>query len=64
MKKLDYMILVCNPYRVVGDAQGASNKQRACNKQGAKSLEQYLTEDCADRGINVVYWMCWRRIRP
>jgi (2Fe-2S) ferredoxin len=48
MKKPDYMILVCNSYRVAGDAQGA------CNKQGASSLVQYITEECADRGIDAV----------
>lgn len=42
------MILVCNSYRVAGDAQGA------CNRQGASSLIQYITEECADRGIDAV----------
>ncbi len=42
------MILVCNSYRVAGDAQGS------CNKQGARSLVQYITEECADRGIDAV----------
>lgn len=48
MKKPAYMILVCNSYRVAGDAQGA------CNRQGASSLIQYITEECADRGIDAV----------
>ncbi|MDR2764647.1 MAG: (2Fe-2S) ferredoxin domain-containing protein [Tannerella sp.] len=48
MKKPDYTILVCNSYRVAGDAQGY------CNKQGATSLVQYLTEECSDRGIDAV----------
>jgi (2Fe-2S) ferredoxin len=48
MKKPDYMIMVCNSYRVVGEAQGA------CNRQGATSFVQYITEECADRGINAV----------
>lgn len=48
MKKPAYMILVCNSYRVAGDAQGA------CNKQGATSLVRYITEECADRGIDAV----------
>jgi len=48
MKKPAYMILVCNSYRVAGDAQGA------CNKQGATSLVGYITEECADRGIDAV----------
>ncbi|MFT4073048.1 MAG: (2Fe-2S) ferredoxin domain-containing protein [Dysgonamonadaceae bacterium] len=42
------MILVCNSYRVAGDAQGY------CNKQGATSLIQYISEECSDRGLNVV----------
>jgi (2Fe-2S) ferredoxin len=48
MKKPDYIILVCNSYRVGGDAQGY------CNKQGAASFVQYISEECADRGINAV----------
>ncbi|MDR1864512.1 MAG: (2Fe-2S) ferredoxin domain-containing protein [Bacteroidales bacterium] len=48
MKKPDFMILICNSYRVAGDAQGA------CNKQGAASLVQYIAEECADRGIDAV----------
>lgn len=48
MKKPDYMFLVCNSYRVAGDAQGK------CNKQGATSLLQYLAEETADRGIDAV----------
>ncbi|GHT60779.1 (2Fe-2S) ferredoxin [Bacteroidia bacterium] len=48
MKKPDYLILVCNSYRVAGDAQGF------CNKQGAVSFLQYITEECADRGIDAV----------
>lgn len=48
MKKPDYTILVCNSYRVAGDAQGF------CNKQGAVSLLQYIVEECADRSINAV----------
>lgn len=48
MKKPDYMILVCNSYRVAGDAQGF------CNKNGGTSLVQYITEECSDRGLNAV----------
>ncbi|BAG83816.1 MAG: (2Fe-2S) ferredoxin domain-containing protein [Candidatus Azobacteroides pseudotrichonymphae] len=48
MKKPNYTILVCNSYRVTGDAQGF------CNKQGAVSLLQYITEECADRNIDAV----------
>lgn len=42
------MILVCNSYRVAGDAQGF------CNKQGASSFVQYISEECSDRGLDVV----------
>jgi predicted metal-binding protein len=42
------MILVCNSYRVAGDAQGA------CNKKGATSMLQYISEEAADRGLDVV----------
>jgi (2Fe-2S) ferredoxin len=48
MKKPDFMILVCNSYRVVGDAQGA------CNRKGATGLLQYINEGCSDRGLNAV----------
>jgi (2Fe-2S) ferredoxin len=47
MKKPDYHILMCNSYRVAGEAQGA------CNKKGAASLLQYISEECADRGLDV-----------
>ena len=47
MKKPDYHILVCNSFRVAGDAQGA------CNRKGAGSLLQYITEESSDRGLNV-----------
>jgi (2Fe-2S) ferredoxin len=48
MKKPDYHILMCNSYRVAGEAQGA------CNKKGATDLLQYISEECADRGLDVV----------
>jgi (2Fe-2S) ferredoxin len=48
MKKPKFTILVCNSFRIAGDAQGA------CNKKGAPGLIQYLTEGCADRGLDAV----------
>jgi (2Fe-2S) ferredoxin len=47
MKKPTFHILVCNSYRIAGDAQGA------CNKKGAAELIQYVTEEAADRGLDV-----------
>jgi (2Fe-2S) ferredoxin len=47
MKKPDYHILVCNSYRVAGDAQGY------CNKNGASQLLPYIMEECVDRGLDV-----------
>lgn len=47
MKKPTYHILVCNSFRIAGDAQGA------CNKKGATNLLQYLTEEASDRGLDV-----------
>jgi (2Fe-2S) ferredoxin len=47
MKKPDYLILVCNSYRVAGDAQGA------CNKKGASDLLPYISEEAAERGLDV-----------
>ncbi|GAO28551.1 (2Fe-2S) ferredoxin domain-containing protein [Geofilum rubicundum] len=47
MKKPTYHILVCNSFRVAGDAQGA------CNKKGAAGLLQYMTEEATDRGLDV-----------
>ncbi|MCY1723414.1 (2Fe-2S) ferredoxin domain-containing protein [Prolixibacteraceae bacterium Z1-6] len=46
MKKPDYHILVCNSYRVAGDAKGY------CNKNGAADLIQYIMEECNDRGLD------------
>lgn len=48
MKKPDFHILVCNSYRVAGSAQGF------CNKNGASDFLQYIAEECADRGLDVV----------
>jgi len=48
MKKPNYHILVCNSYRVAGDAQGV------CNKKGGAQFVQYITEACGDRGIDAV----------
>ncbi len=47
MKKPTYHFLVCNSFRMAGDAQGA------CNKKGAPSLLQYLMEESSDRGLDV-----------
>ena len=47
MKKPDYHILVCNSFRMAGDAQGY------CNKNGATDLLTYLMEECGDRGLDV-----------
>lgn len=47
MKKPEYHILVCNSFRVAGDAQGA------CNKKGAADLLQYVQEEAVDRGLDV-----------
>jgi (2Fe-2S) ferredoxin len=47
MKKPTYHILVCNSYRVSGEAQGA------CNKKGAAGLLQYIAEEASDRGLDV-----------
>ncbi|TCO07137.1 (2Fe-2S) ferredoxin domain-containing protein [Natronoflexus pectinivorans] len=47
MKKPEFHILVCNSFRVAGDAQGA------CNKKGATNLLQYITEEATDRGLDV-----------
>jgi (2Fe-2S) ferredoxin len=47
MKKPTYHILVCNSYRTTGTAQGA------CNKLGAPEFVQYITEEAADRGLDV-----------
>ena len=46
MKKPEHHILVCNGYRVSGDAQGF------CNKSGAPDLVQYIMEECNDRGLD------------
>lgn len=46
MKKPEYHILICNSYRVAGDAKGF------CNKNGGADFVQYVTEECADRGID------------
>lgn len=47
MKRPTYHILVCNSYRVAGAAQGY------CNKNGSADLVQYISEECADRGLDV-----------
>jgi len=48
MKKPACHILVCNSYRISGEAQGA------CNKKNAPGLIQYMMEEAADRGLDVV----------
>ncbi len=48
MKRPMYHILVCNSYRVAGAAQGF------CNKNGSSDLVRYISEECADRGLDVV----------
>ena len=47
MKKPGYHILVCNSYRVAGDAKGY------CNKNGAAGFIPYIMEECVDRGLDV-----------
>jgi (2Fe-2S) ferredoxin len=47
MKKPTYHILVCNSFRIAGDAQGF------CNKNGASKLLQYISEEASDRGLDV-----------
>jgi (2Fe-2S) ferredoxin len=47
MKKPAYHILVCNSYRISGEAQGA------CNKKGAAQFIQHIMEGAADRGLDV-----------
>lgn len=46
MKKPEFHILVCNSFRIAGEAQGY------CNKNGSVDMVQYLTEECADRGLD------------
>jgi len=48
MQKPEHMIMVCNSYRVTGEAQGA------CNKKDAPGMVAYISEECADRGIDAV----------
>ncbi|MFW5753261.1 MAG: (2Fe-2S) ferredoxin domain-containing protein [Marinilabiliaceae bacterium] len=48
MKKPEFHFLVCNSFRVGGEAQGF------CNKNGAVELVQYLIEECNDRGMDAV----------
>lgn len=46
MNKPEYHFLVCNSFRLTGEAQGV------CNKKGAPSLLQHLEEEILDRGID------------
>ena len=48
MKKPAYHILLCNSYRVAGEAQGV------CNNKEAGGLVQYINDECMDRGIDAV----------
>jgi (2Fe-2S) ferredoxin len=48
MKKPSFHILVCNSYRLSGEAQGA------CNRKKAPALIQYLIENASDRGLDIV----------
>ncbi len=47
MKKPMYHILVCNSYRVAGDAMGV------CNKKGNSVFLQYIIDEASDRGLDV-----------
>ncbi len=47
MKKPMYHILVCNSYRVAGDAMGV------CNKKGTSAFLQYIVDEASDRGLDV-----------
>lgn len=46
MKQPDYHFLVCNSFRLSGEAQGV------CNKKDALSLLQTLEEAILDRGLD------------
>lgn len=46
--KPQHHILVCNSFRVAGNAQGA------CNRKSAPSLIQYLEGELSDRGIDAL----------
>ncbi len=46
MKKPKYHILVCNSFRLAGDAQGT------CTKKGGAQFVQYITEGVSDRGLD------------
>jgi (2Fe-2S) ferredoxin len=47
-KKPEKQILVCNSFRVGGEAKGV------CNKKGVSDLIQYLEEEILDRGIDAL----------
>ncbi|MFI5137071.1 MAG: (2Fe-2S) ferredoxin domain-containing protein [Sphingobacteriales bacterium] len=47
MKKPEIHILLCNSYRLTGDAKGA------CNKKNAPAIIQYMTEEAANHGLDV-----------
>ncbi|MBN2711141.1 MAG: (2Fe-2S) ferredoxin domain-containing protein [Planctomycetes bacterium] len=52
MEKPDYHILVCNSFRVSGEAQGV------CNKKGAAGFLPYLEEEIIDRGLSAQVTAC------
>jgi len=47
MRKPDYLILLCNSFRMVGEAKGT------CLKRGSSDLIQYVSEEASDRGLDV-----------
>jgi (2Fe-2S) ferredoxin len=44
--KPEFHLLVCNSFRVKGEAKGV------CNRKDAPDLVQYLEEEIADRGLD------------
>ena len=47
MKKPEIHILLCNSYRIAGEAKGA------CNKKNAPAIIQYMIEEAANHGLDV-----------
>ncbi|EOR94274.1 Ferredoxin, 2Fe-2S [Arcticibacter svalbardensis MN12-7] len=47
MKKPEFHILLCNSYRLAGDAKGV------CNKKNAPAIIQYMISEASDRGMDV-----------
>ncbi len=48
MKKPQYHFLLCNSFRVNGEAQGK------CNRKGSSDLLQYLQNEVTDRGLDAI----------